>query len=62
MIIRISYLDVFIHHYTRLTFVHPSVRDGTLPTFTGSRVVPEAFSLSHSGLEAASGLLCKATS
>ena len=35
------------YHYTKITFVHacvsPSVRDGTLPTFTGNRVVPEAF-------------------
>ena len=37
-----------------------SVCDGKLPTFTGNRVDPEAFSPSHSGLEAASGTLWKA--
>ena len=41
--------------------VRVSVRDGTLQTFTGNRVDPETFSLSHSGLEAISGLLWKAT-
>ena len=46
---------------TKLTFVRPCVRDGTLSTFTGSRVDPETFSPSHGGLKAASGLLCKAT-
>ena len=32
--------------------MHP---DGTLPTFTGNQIDPEAFSLSHSGLEDSCG-------
>ena len=37
-----------VYHYTEITFVRASVRPGTLPTFTGNRVDPEAFSPSHS--------------
>ena len=53
-----------VYHYTKITFVHLSVClsvcDGKLPTFTGYPVDPEAFSPSHSRLEAASGTLWKA--
>ena len=45
----------------KILSVCPSVRNGTLPTFTGNRVDPKAFSLSHNGLEAASGMPWKAT-
>ena len=41
--------------------IHLSVRDGTLPTFTGNRVDPDALSSSHSSLEAASGMVWKVT-
>ena len=31
------------YHYTKITFVHVSVCDGKLPTFTENRVDPDAF-------------------
>ena len=51
-----------IIYYTKITFVRLSVCVSvteTLPNLTGNRVDPEAFSPSHSGLEAAGETLWK---